>query len=288
MPKGRKRSAVEGRRWLERYEDGQGLEAIAKEAHRSNATVQRGIESARQERDAREVRMATFTDGYRQHIEDLLGLIRDVRQRAATPHAAGLWTGADRRTTLLRDGLDRHLPDAPLWAAIDTWEETAQYLTNLSAQSRLEIEKRVATEIIPAHSHALEEGWNKSLWFAVEQAVAGAPLDNFPYSKERGARGQQLQWASITLSQTVPETESNQLVALQEAHGRLVAKLMPPDAPPAHPLRVAQEQWRDAVEELDTQVELLLLRHVLPGTCAICAPATSPSARGTRRKRSSS
>jgi len=73
------------REWLQNYEQGKSEAAIAKEAHRDLKAVKRGIEWARNERDAATARAGLLKDALSNHQEKLLGIIDRILSALILP-----------------------------------------------------------------------------------------------------------------------------------------------------------------------------------------------------------
>lgn len=113
------------RQWLELFESGRTIDAIAHKFGRDVRTIKSGIERARRDRSAEAVRTGMMTDAIKQHQVALLNTVGEI--------ISGLETGADRFAALARysdvsvfatlpgeatpywELLRQHLPRDPLW-----------------------------------------------------------------------------------------------------------------------------------------------------------------------------
>jgi hypothetical protein len=93
MPRGKKVNAAERRKWLESFETGKPISAIAKTSRRDFRTVKAQVQTAADEREQSSARTAVFRDAIVRHSEGMLNSIQKARDELVVPH--------DERLTLL-------------------------------------------------------------------------------------------------------------------------------------------------------------------------------------------
>ena len=80
LPKSANISPQERRNWLERYEDGERIDEIAKQAHRDTRTATTNIDRAHQERDFAAAQRDQLREALQSHQRDMLGLLERIGQ----------------------------------------------------------------------------------------------------------------------------------------------------------------------------------------------------------------
>ena len=292
MPKGKKRSMLEERAWLAAYEAGKGIEEIAKGAHRASSTVWRGIEKARRERETRVIREGLLREAYQGHFEDLLEVARRVQKAAAVPDKDGLLFEVrlaptpeksqeaaatfdkdyrpppiDRRTQMLVAGLKEHIPDSRLWRAWKEWEDRAKRMDAVAVETKARLAEAVDRTFAAAGTGVSRDGLIESLWFAITQTAKGESLDHMEYRIERTVEGPSLRWGAYGLSAV--GADETVLKALQDHHRKLIQEVAASEECVGN-VRDAHRRWGKARDDIDQEIEILLLRRLLPGQCNLC------------------
>ena len=62
-------------------------------------------------------------------------------------------------------------------------------------------------------------------------------------------------------------------VELFDAHRRLIEEVAGPNSELVPALRKARNEWGDNARIIEEEVEILLLRHYIPGQCNLCPVA---------------
>lgn len=85
MPRISKIAAGQRRGWLERFEQGDSIDKIARDASRDVRTVREHVEKARLERDFESAQRDQLREALRAHQQDMLALLVHLRQAVHTP-----------------------------------------------------------------------------------------------------------------------------------------------------------------------------------------------------------
>ncbi len=83
MPRGTRIPPAERRDWLDKYERGDRVDKIAREAGRTERTVQSHLSRERRERDHQQVMAGLLRDAYQNHYVQLLNQKQYPRHDAA-------------------------------------------------------------------------------------------------------------------------------------------------------------------------------------------------------------
>ena len=271
MPKKSKIAPTDRKEWLDAHERGERIDTIARLASRATRTVRHHVELARQERDQQQVRVALLSDAYKAHQNDVYALLQDLLKRAEEPDPRGLWPDPDRRTRMLFDALRSHLRRRDLWKAWETWELKARRATVLENEIRRDITTQVTKELKESLPGPLAEGFVESLWFAVRETVAGHGLSHMEYKVDQSPGGARLQWGAFTLTEGLVDEETVRSIRCR--HHKLLKRVDNIETGVtslAPTYREVLEEWNQAREAIEEQVEGLLLRRVLPGQCSLC------------------
>ncbi|HLF09550.1 MAG TPA: hypothetical protein VI789_09440 [Dehalococcoidia bacterium] len=281
MPRGKKRSMLEERSWLRDYEEGKGMEEIAKAARRAPSTVSKGIEAARQERQEQTVWEGLLREAYQRHFDDMLQAAKQLRAAAQKNEREALLTGWDRHTDMLLDALRSHMADAPLWRACKRWEDRAREIRDI----RETLRQGVASGVDSLSSQTPDVvdglGWRDSLLFAAD-TVSSALSRSTDADGDEEARAETLRalaakqlehmhyhdegWGSYGLypRQCGEATRER----MRKEHSQLVDEITTGEI--IVRWSGALRLQREAFEQIDEEVEVLLLRRLLPGRCRLC------------------
>ena len=266
MPKGRKRSVLEERQWLSEYEAGTGMEEIAKKARRATSTVWKGIEKARQEREARVVHEGLLRDAYQRHFEDLLDVAKPLKQNTELPSSSGILALADRRTEMLRDGLRSHIPDSPLWGACREWHRHSLQIEEIATDIKASLGELVDQAVSRRGSALDRGGWVGSLWFAIATTARGDSLDDLVYQIVQTEEGPSIRWGPHALS--AGQADEAALAATREKHQEMVEQVTAGEM--VSRLKDQRRRWAEVRDTIEEEVEVLRLRRLLPGRCKLC------------------
>ena len=266
MPRGPKIPPAMRRRWLEAYEQGERVDALARAAGRTERTGKEHIGRARREDEQREVRGRLLQDAYERHFKALLKIADEMRDQSKKPDPAGLWAGADRRTTLLRDALKAHTSTSAVWRACREWESLSRRIASIEQ----EIEQRLAGELDSRFNEAdvrpLREGMKSSLLFASREIALRHDLEYRPYEAGQTSEGPSLHWAGCRLSDVLDDPLDAGL--LEAEHRSLIQELMAWENIPR--LADALERWERQRQKILDDVEEWELRGLLSGQCRLC------------------
>ena len=130
------------RQWLRRFEEyGESPPQIARADHYDVRTVRKQIESARQEREAREARSLVLRQALEHHYADLVVFAQKVDHALSDPVRIPLAEKNDRIWLALR----AHLPRSPMWKGVGKWEHLHQELSRLEEAAVMRLHDEVKT-----------------------------------------------------------------------------------------------------------------------------------------------
>ncbi len=132
MPRGTRIAPAERRGWLEQQEHGSRIDKIAREAGRTQRTINEHLARARRERQQQEVTAGLLTQAYQSHFAQLLEVAETLGEAAEKVNAGGILSTTDLDAKMLYQGLQAHVPRSRLWRAIKTWEECSRDLDRVS------------------------------------------------------------------------------------------------------------------------------------------------------------
>lgn len=269
MPRTSKIAPAVRREWLDEYDHGKRIDNIAKQASRTERTVKDQIDIARKERDNQEVRAGLLRAAYRDHYGDLLGFAEDLRQSARKPDARGLLPDADLRARKLRDGLRSHVPKSGLWKAWEQWEHWSHRIEKFTDETRDSIEYLVGQKIRVNLPGVPIQGFADSLWIAVEESAKGIDISYREYHHEPRSDGGHLSWGAIKLAdQLTGEDDVNRLT---DQHRVMLERWVSTDEiGHVERLQVVWRNWNAALKIIEEEVEVFILRRLLPGQCGLC------------------
>ncbi len=270
MPRGSKISPALRQEWLEAYERGRGTVQIARETSRSVRTVKEHIARAQEERTQLEVRKGLLRTAYQRHFDDLMGAASRLQQQVHVTEGAGAPGNEDHVTGLLRQALRSHLPRSGLWKALETWRGgTMQQLAAREEAVRLfarRVEEELSRRGVDPRVIGDGHGWRESLRWALQQAVEGGTLAGMEYQEVPGEGDlASLAWGAFGLAGAVDAPTRGVLRAM---HAHLVSEVR--QSPVLHALREAQQRIRGARMQVDAEVDVVLLRRIVPGRCKLC------------------
>ncbi|MDP3061806.1 MAG: hypothetical protein Q8O40_01140 [Chloroflexota bacterium] len=280
MGKGKNRSMLEERQWLALYEAGQGIEEIASNAHRAPSTVWNGIQTARREREEQSIREGLLRAAYQKHQDGLLGLATLLRQSARTPNSAGLMPStADLRTRLLAQGLESHIPNSQLWVARKSWEAATRSLEAL----REELGGLVEGEVRRDFPEVPKDGLSSFLWADVqERAMEGLVANPALKTKSGLAEAPPFKGGHL-LSQWL--SDKARLAGARERCTNVLQKLRRQDSSFLVRTQDNLRRWQEARDAIEVEVEVMLLRGIVPGRCRLCPSAVEERSRKLRGRR---
>ncbi|MEK7777968.1 MAG: hypothetical protein AAB303_05020 [Chloroflexota bacterium] len=289
MPKRAKVPPAVRREWLQAYERGERIDALAKTDGRAPRTVKEHILRAQQERQQEQVRMGLLKDAYSDHFKDLLGVAQDLRKSSLRPHSIDLVKSGDLRQRKLLAALKSHIPLSPLWNACADWKAASELLETRERAVKQDIATAV-TDLRRSLPEITPDGFKDSLWFVVEQTAGGGAMSHIQYREKKDGDIVRLEWGPFCIAQLAAEAtdeaknESPDGVqskhqkmlgeAMSRGEGGLVARL-------ADPL----QQWKRAQAKIEEEVENLLLRRIVSGQCSLCPGGEGIGGGKAERKR---
>ena len=282
MPKGGAIPPAERRSWLERYEQGASIDAIAKEAGRTQRTVVTQVARARQERQHDQVSVDLIRDAYRQHYQDLLEVAARLAERCDTPNSRGILPEheLDPDFRMLYEGLRSHAPSSSLWSGVKTWEEYSKGLATEWEQAGTRFAQLIKQPLagFPEISNA---GFAESLRDAVMMVAQGRNLAVIDYRRDASGGTTELRWGNFILADGVQTDD--RLGEIEKKHRELLEDSLKLN--PASQLKTIWTRWSAARDIIQEEVRTLRLRHVLTGQCNLCPGGGGSGVRRYRKRR---
>ena len=270
--------------WLTGHERGKRIDQLAKEAGRTPRTVKDQIARARHERDAHQVRIGLLREAYQRHHQDLIDTAEWIRKRAQTPDASGLLNTEDPRTLRLCDALRAHIARWVLWKTCDEWSRRSRSLEAARTSVGEDISSRVSELLDSDNVPARRDGFERSLWAAVERRAIGDDLSDLKYTVE-GTRKVVLRWSSVQLTEGPSSRRAAKKV--EGLHSELLSDIAAPDSELVRMIREPMVNWVTAKTTIEAEVDELQLRYMVPGTCDLCPDMERSGSRRRRSRRSS-
>lgn len=287
MPRGPKISPATRRNWLEAYERGERIDKIARDAGRTERTVNEHVQLARQEREEREVRGWLLRDAYQKHFDDLLGLAEELREASKKPSPHGLLAVPDRKTRMLLEALKGHIPKSELWRASKDRGNHARRLDIIEEGIERHIAARVEREVRTCFSEVTMDGFTGSLWVAVREAAEGRDAIDRKYRLETTLAVLRLKWGEFVLANKASDEASKacdeaRLMQVEHKHTQLLEELTAQKSELLTKLSEVVREWNEAQDTVEQEVESLVLRRMLPGQCYLCPGSDRKRGRKSR------
>ena len=263
-------SPEEGRRWLEQLESGLGITQISKSAGRDIRVVKRHIEMAREERELAQARHDFILQLIRQHQEDLLGVVRTLRNRLTWGEVPLLSQPTNPIEARLNQALREHVRSLPLKGLLESYQRDSEAYVKI----RQEVEAQLAEE----EEKALQElclevqtfpwtsdivrHFEKRLWRENLEPVSHGNHDAGG-SAERKAR-YVVSWAGLRLIRSAVDEATARRIQL--AHRGLVTL----GEGLVEGLRGVAERLKQNRDRPIYELDTLLLKGMVPGRCSLC------------------
>jgi len=177
MPKTAKIPPTLRQRWLEEHDRGARIDDLARASQRTTRTVTTHIELARREREQRDVRGGLLREATLRHMEDLLAMARRLREAEDATQVPVLREPYDVATSLLLEGLHRHLPRSPLWKAREQWVKAIGDRGALRQAFEVHWNKKTGKLLAPLLPALPDIQWASGLWLAAEPGVGTCVRD---------------------------------------------------------------------------------------------------------------
>ncbi len=263
MPKISKIAPATRLDWLNDYENGMRIDRIAQDNKRTERTVTDQIERARGEREQREIRSGLLRDAYREHFAELLGLAEEIRQDSRNESTIGSFNSASVRAKLLREALKTHIPKSRLWKAWADQEGISNRIVEITRHAKAASDSRTQ-ELLGIFPGLAVDGFSSSLAKAISEVADGRDASRRNYSQD----SEWLTWGEFYMARD----HENQ-VEVFDSHGRLIEEVVGPNPKMVPALKKARNDWGDTARIIEEEVEILLLRHYIPGQCNLCPVA---------------
>ena len=148
-----------------------------------------------------------------------------------------------------------------MWKACRDWEYYARQFIRGTEELRVEINGAVEED--PA---MLREAFVQSLVFAVQESAQGGTLVHMKYERSTTPKGYGLNWGSFHLSDAAKD--SCVIDRLEEKHKALLDQLTSGDV--IRDLADTYGEWEEARQTIRNEVDVLVLRGMIPGQCRLC------------------
>lgn len=290
----------ERRRWLERYEAGQGsIPQLAKETGRNIRTIKKQLQLAMEEREKALARTELYRKGLIEHNDTLLRVLRQVRDSLRIPLDERLsplatWgrspgfsyeslsiqfqegeaqvslVGREEDDMRLLELAREHLSgEKGLWRELDRWTEKVADYARSCYQLGKQMGERVAQEtgLQPVPMVGTEEGFHEGYitWLVRRALEKARGTDRIRDGELLKTRGSQMDYGDTTIA-TSPSPEK--LEQAREVFLKLLEE-MKHHREVMHILRVRKE-LEEALPGLKRQLGDILLLGVVPGRCSVC------------------
>ena len=135
------------------------------------------------------------------------------------------------------------------------------------------------------HPEVIEEEWVKSVLFAVRETAAGRDSSYLTYQTEVAPGGMALRWGAYGLA--VEISDGSRATEVKKKHERLLRSETASESDRLIRLQESMVAWAKARDHIQSQVDTLVLRRVLPGQCNLCPAIEDATIRpfGARRRR---
>lgn len=244
-----------GEAWLRRLAEGSSLAAVARDAGVQQRTVKRHAEAARQRREVSLARHAVLVKAIEGHQRDLLKAVARWRRALDQPLTGGPGLPSEPIDVALR----AHVPAtrSEIMALKSATEAYGQALTALTLRLADAIARRS-----PPWSPGMQ-----AIAALLEGSAAGAGVEKFPV----GVEGQPpyLRWGAFGIATELPVP----LAASAREAGTAQYRALVADAMTWSEYQALRECGQDVTKarrRLDSLLEEVQLRHLVPGDCRYC------------------
>ena len=259
----------QGRRWLQRHEDGESVRQIAKKDGYDVRTVRKHIERVRQAREIHEARAMVLRNALEDHYRDICGFAKEIEAVVSKGHAILPSAISNPLWTALR----QHLPKAPLWKGIEKWDHLDQELDRLKAAMKAHLEEAILADdalnaifpnglnedvagIVEVLERQMDAWLHGSTGLDIELSFKTEPADEEGYVRAR---------CGAFYIGTVKESQK---LAVREALTDLQLKL--PAFTEYESIQEYLDQKVKLGQELREELTTIILRRVVPGRCRYC------------------
>ena len=281
MPRGRNVTVRDRRDWLEQYESGKRLDAIATDAGRTDRTIKEAVDRARSEREVETARVHVLREAFVDHFGDLKTAFKELRGRSRDRSTNELWPNADGRSVLLREALREHLPRSPIWLSCEEWEESKRRLSVQSEQIRADIRDLVQAGLKNSTAVANADGFEVALWAAVQRRADGSEDTQAEFQHDQTTEGISLRVRTVDITNRASGQRG--FKAIGQVYQGLLDQVLSDDFSFTQQLGESSRRLRTAMDSITQEVDVLSLRRVFPGQCYLC-PGSSGRPTPKRKK----
>jgi len=218
---------------------------------------------ARQERVAAQVWRDFMRGRLERHQEELLTEVGRLKQVVSRASAYSL-DARDPMKRKLVEGLSQHLKGWPLPRRLEQYRETARLYRTVRNDLRRELREE-ETEPISELPQGIElHPWTEKVLDLFDRLIALRSPWEDQYEIIKEGSGYHVEWRGFPLTRTVvDEVVADKIV---EAHRKLSARAQMT----LTRIRGHHERLRELGKELADQLDVFLLRQVVPGRCEYC------------------
>ena len=256
------------REWLGRYESGEALKTIAHKDHFDIRTIKRQVESAISERDMKEARQTVLRAALEKHFNDIVALAENMRNVVM----AGTAISLEPQATPLLDGLKQHLPRSPLWLRMDRWHKGLQEMENMpiKTESQLAPGYEVFREL-PAKGGIRADFIVKKGEEIVVVEVKSTSREGADRQLESNFKIEEIKDDIMGMFQNPLPVGTANMVATKQIPGFCVTLAKKSGALEVlDRLTELQRQLNRIQSNLKDELNVIVLRRVVPGRCRYC------------------
>ncbi len=130
--------------WLKRYEeDGESPPQIAKNDGYDVRTVRKQLESAKQDREAREARSIVLRNALEEHYRDMCKYAEFLKNNIFSDGNISSILSPLVDLDSMNIALKQHLPRSPIWRDLNRLEQIKEKITQLEASAQKKIEEEI-------------------------------------------------------------------------------------------------------------------------------------------------
>jgi len=230
------------------------------------------IDRARSDRDQHAVHLTLLAEAGRSHAADLRWALQYLRAQVLGDLERGDKADQARFAALLK-GAKQHLIRQPLWKQHAEWEQLTGHVV-AGEQAVQDAITQVVKERVAELPPVLDlNGWHEGLWQAARSLTlpqhklsVSTLLLAKHYEQEQTPGGWVLNWEGRRLTQGL--ADAPRLGEIERAHAAAARQIS--NLPVLKDYANACRRMEAVRATVDTMVQELLLRHLLPGHCALC------------------
>jgi len=254
--------------WLRRNEDfSETPPKIAEKDGFDVRTVRTQLERARQERDQKQARISFVKDNMEKHHQDMCNLAENLLSQLTAERVLDL----DYSEDLYLEAMRQHLSRSLLWNKIKGWNNTLSAMEKIKGDARNRLEKSLnRTELSRIKSDGAEGVMNAAVAVLSHQfeqwSRGGSGLDmKRDWTIEDRRDGEISPVYGFSHFGWIPEGELATIKKIVGRYEKLIRKWLK--------YQEMEKQVKDLKELskfIRTELKGIIIRRVLPGSCAYC------------------